>query len=151
MLLVINQEVELEEWLSQCHCVKFGDDYITDGVLVIKKEFVEECVDLEDYDIQSINQTLLTKDFSKTIPFELPSQIKLNKNTWELQFVINSVHAFNYYYVRLIYNTFDVAYLKILRDNNLIANSYEYREGLVLIFYNENDEIIALLPSITRK
>lgn len=145
---VIAREVELEEWLSHCHCAKSADDYITDGVLGIKKEYIEEWVDLEGYDITPVDETLPIKDFSRAVPFELPSEIKLDKNTWELKFVAKDNCSFNYFYVRLIYDYFDVVYLKILATGECLLTDNGDKDGYVLLFYDENDKLIALLPSM---
>lgn len=136
----LSQAVSLGEWLSISYCIiESLDNYISDGVVGISKEKIETLVDLEDYTINLIDKNLPVNDFSTAKIYELPEDIKVNKNDWTLHLFVDENNSFNYFYIDLVCRNFDIAYTKLLENGKT--------GGYILLFYDENDELIALLPS----
>ena len=148
MVMSLSQVVSLDEWLSKSYfIIESLDNYISDGVVGISKDKIEELVDLENYTINLIDKNLPVVDFSTAKIYELPEEIKVNKNDWTLHLFVDKNNSFNYFYIDLICRNFDIAYLKLL-ENHTLTNDDGKIGGYILLFYDDNDELIALLPSI---
>ena len=127
---------KIQEYLKQKdNILKADDKYITDGNILVKKDFLKSKL-LKAY--KNFDNDILAYcgvPFDKGEPWELPDFVRLAPNN-EFDFVLNDKYCFNYKYVclfadltinfwkfnlYLVYGKNDIPILKVFKNDSFVG------------------------------
>lgn len=129
---------KIQEYLiQQDNILKADDKYITDGNILVKKDFLKSKL-LKAY--KNFDNDILAYcevPFDKGEPWELPDFVRLAQNN-EFDFVLNDKYGFNYKYVCL----FADLMINFLEFNLYLVYT---KNGIPILKVFKNDSFVGLI------